>query len=89
MSMSEFYVVGYRERRVIEKLTSGNYSRLCADILFGRSMGYYIIQVGQAKSPNLESQVFRCDSISRRDMCQSVGRSGSLFKIRPKHHEIC
>ena len=48
VSMSEFYVVGYRERRVIEKLTSGNYSRLCADILFGRSMGYYIIQVGQA-----------------------------------------
>ena len=26
-------------------LTSGNYSRLCADILFARSMGYYIIQV--------------------------------------------
>ena len=32
---------------------------------------------------------FRCDSISRRDMCQSVGRSVSVFKIRPKHHEIC
>ena len=56
--MSEFYVVGYRERRVIEKLTSGNYSRLCADILFGRSMGYYIIQVGQVQSPNSEPQVF-------------------------------
>ena len=45
MSLSEFYVVGYRQRRVLEVLTSGNYSRLCADILFSRSMGYYIIQV--------------------------------------------
>ena len=38
-------MVGYRQRRVLEVLTSGNYSRLCADILFSRSMGYYIIQV--------------------------------------------
>ena len=45
MSLAEFYVVGYRQRRVLEVLTSGNYSRLCADILFSRSMGYYIIQV--------------------------------------------
>ena len=29
-------------------LTSGNYSRLCADILFARSMGYYIIQVSSS-----------------------------------------
>ena len=40
-----FHVVGYRQRRVLEVLTSGNYSRLCADILFGRSMGYHVIQV--------------------------------------------
>ena len=45
VSLAEFYVVGYRQRRVLEELTSGNYSRLCADILFSRSMGYYIIQV--------------------------------------------
>ena len=45
VSLAEFYVVGYRQRRVLEVLTSGNYSRLCADILFSRSMGYYIIQV--------------------------------------------
>ena len=45
VSLTEFYVVGYRQRRVLEVLTSGNYSRLCADILFSRSMGYYIIQV--------------------------------------------
>ena len=45
VSLTEFHVVGYRQRRVLEVLTSGNYSRLCADILFGRSMGYYLIQV--------------------------------------------
>ena len=45
MGLSEFYVVGYRQRWELEQLTSGNYSRLCADILFSRSMGYYIIQV--------------------------------------------
>ena len=58
-SPPEFFVVGYRQRRVLEVLlssdlhsalplqvlTSGNYSRLCADILFKRSTGYYIIQV--------------------------------------------
>ena len=36
VSLAEFYVVGYRQRRVLEVLTSGNYSRLCADILFSR-----------------------------------------------------
>ena len=46
VSLAEFYVVGYRQRFELEELTSGNYSRLCADILFSRSMGYYIIQVG-------------------------------------------
>ena len=45
VSLAEFYVVGYRQRFELEELTSGNYSRLCADILFSRSMGYYIIQV--------------------------------------------
>ena len=48
VSLAEFYVVGYRQRRVLEVLTSGNYSRLCADILFSRSMGYYLIQVSDA-----------------------------------------
>ena len=45
VALTEFYVVGYRQRRVLEVLTSGNYSRLCADIQFSRSTGYYIIQV--------------------------------------------
>jgi hypothetical protein len=51
VSLAEFYVVGYRQRRVLEVLTSGNYSRLCADILFSRSMGYYIIQVAGRTVP--------------------------------------
>ena len=45
VSLAEFYVVGYRQRRVLEILTSGNYSRLCMDIMVTRSMGYYLIQV--------------------------------------------
>ena len=45
VSLAEFYVVGYRQRRVLEILTSGNYSRLCMDIMLTRSMGYYLIQV--------------------------------------------
>ena len=45
VSLAEFHVVGYRQRRVLEVLTSGNYSRLCVDIMFGRSIGYYVIQV--------------------------------------------
>ena len=45
VSLAEFYVVGYRQRRVLEVLTSGNYSRLCMDIMVSRSMGYYLIQV--------------------------------------------
>ena len=47
VSLAEFHVVGYRKRRVLEVLTSGNYSRLCVDIMFGRDMGYYLIQVGK------------------------------------------
>ena len=60
MSLAEFYVVGYRQRRVLEVLTSGNYSRLCADILFSRSMGYYIIQVSSVISSthNCDDQVY-------------------------------
>ena len=45
VSLAEFYVVGYRQRRVLESLSSGNYSRLCMDIMVTRSMGYYLIQV--------------------------------------------
>ena len=60
MSLAEFYVVGYRQRRVLEVLTSGNYSRLCADILFSRSMGYYIIQVSSVirSTHNSDGQVY-------------------------------
>ena len=66
VSLAEFYVVGYRQRFELEELTSGNYSRLCADILFSRSMGYYIIQVGHV------SRV-PCDvSPSRRCTCPAA-----------------
>ena len=35
----------YRQRLVEVSLSSGNYSRLLADVIFTRSMGYYMIQV--------------------------------------------
>ena len=66
VSLAEFHVVGYRKRRVLEVLTSGNYSRLCVDIMFGRDMGYYLIQVArqglgwvQVKSKTLSICIFR------------------------------
>ena len=34
-----------RQRLVEVSLSSGNYSRLLADVIFTRSMGYYMIQV--------------------------------------------
>merc|ERR1712016_470424 len=45
VSLAEFHVVGYRQRRVLEVLTSGNYSRLCADILFSRQEYDYQLQL--------------------------------------------
>ena len=66
VSLAEFYVVGYRQRFELEELTSGNYSRLCADILLSRSMGYYIIQVGHVSRVT-------CDvSPSRRCTCPAA-----------------
>ena len=63
VSLAEFYVLGYKQRRVLEILTSGNYSRLCMDIMFTRSMGYYLIQVPKSsifgsKIPTLLSGLY-------------------------------
>ena len=45
VSLPQFLVVGHRQRLVEVSLSSGNYSRLLADVQFARSMGYYMIQV--------------------------------------------
>ena len=45
VSLPQFVVVGHRQRLVEVSLSSGNYSRLLADVQFARSMGYYMIQV--------------------------------------------
>jgi len=45
VALPQFNVLGHRQRLVEVSLTSGNYSRLLADVLFTRSMGYYMIQV--------------------------------------------
>merc|ERR1719369_1865386 len=45
VSLPQFNVLGHRQRLIEVSLSSGNYSRLLADVLFTRSMGYYMIQV--------------------------------------------
>ena len=45
LQLPQFLVLGHRQRLVEVSLSSGNYSRLLADVLFTRSMGYYMIQV--------------------------------------------
>merc|ERR1719410_1373983 len=45
VSLPQFVVIGHRQREIEVSLSSGNYSRLLADVQFTRSMGYYMIQV--------------------------------------------
>jgi len=45
VSLPAFNVVGHRQRLIEASLSSGNYSRLLADIQFERALGHYVIQV--------------------------------------------
>ena len=45
VQLPQFLVLGHRQRFIEVSLSSGNYSRLLADVQFIRSMGYYMIQV--------------------------------------------
>merc|ERR1712013_644278 len=45
VSLPQFDVLGHRQRIVEASLSSGNYSRLLADVQFDRALGYYVIQV--------------------------------------------
>jgi len=45
VSLPQFNVLGHRQRIVEASLSSGNYSRLLADVQFDRALGYYVIQV--------------------------------------------
>merc|ERR1719495_801969 len=45
VALPQFLVLGHRQRLIEVSLSSGNYSRLLADVQFTRSMGYYMIQV--------------------------------------------
>merc|ERR1719411_1732082 len=45
VQLPQFLVLGHRQRLVEVSLSSGNYSRLLANVIFTRSMGYYMIQV--------------------------------------------
>ena len=55
VALPQFLVLGHRQRFIEVSLSSGNYSRLLADVQFIRSMGYYMIQVREAfrKKQNL------------------------------------
>ena len=50
VALPQFLVVGHRQRLIEVSLSSGNYSRLLADVQFIRSMGYYMIQVSTRTS---------------------------------------
>ncbi len=45
VQLPQFKVVGFRQRSFEISLLTGNYSRLACEILFVRSMGYYLIQI--------------------------------------------
>ena len=45
VALPQFNILGHRQRIVEASLSSGNYSRLLADVQFDRALGYYLIQV--------------------------------------------
>ena len=47
VALPQFNILGHRQRIVEASLSSGNYSRLLADVQFDRALGYYVIQVRQ------------------------------------------
>ena len=51
VTLPQFKVLGHRQRLIEVSLTSGNYSRLLADVVFTRDMGYYLIQVHTLSRP--------------------------------------
>ena len=53
VALPQFLVLGHRQRFLEVSLSSGNYSRLLADVQFIRSMGYYMIQVRSEKVGNV------------------------------------
>ena len=55
VQLPQFIVLGHRQRFIEVSLTSGNYSRLLADVQFIRSMGYYMIQVSLYNSSFVSS----------------------------------
>ncbi|XP_042234380.1 gamma-aminobutyric acid receptor subunit beta-like isoform X13 [Homarus americanus] len=45
VSLPQFRVLGYNRKTIISSTSTGNYSRLLCEIMFVRSMGYYLIQI--------------------------------------------
>ena len=45
ISLPQFKILGHRKKLIERSVLTGNYSRLHVEIVFNRSMGYYMIQV--------------------------------------------
>lgn len=45
VSLPQFRVLGYNRKTITVSTSTGNYSRLLCEIMFVRSMGYYLIQI--------------------------------------------
>ena len=45
LSLPQFQDMGHRQKDNISALSTGNYSRLIADIQFSRALGFYLIQI--------------------------------------------
>ena len=58
VTLPQFKVLGHRQRLIEVSLTSGNYSRLLADVVFTRDMGYYLIQVRPRHYNTFQSRGF-------------------------------
>ena len=79
VTLPQFKVLGHRQRLIEVSLTSGNYSRLLADVVFTRDMGYYLIQVLTHSHSLTVSQSVR---LGHYNTFQSRGFRGDLhFKL--------
>ena len=56
VALPQFNILGHRQRIVEASLSSGNYSRLLADVQFDRALGYYVIQVNTTSKHKIIEQ---------------------------------
>ena len=59
VALPQFNILGHRQRIVEASLSSGNYSRLLADVQFDRALGYYVIQVNTTVNCRTQTSLSR------------------------------